>query len=123
MKLQDSCWSIARRPARLPLWLFLLCVVAAPLRAGDYLAYVGTYTTRGSKGIYVSRFAAETGRATAPSVAAETENPTFLELHPNGSFLYAVNEVGRFREQKAGAVSAYRIDRRSGQLTRLNQVS
>jgi 6-phosphogluconolactonase len=91
---------------------------------GQYLAYVGTYTTKtNSKGIYVFRFDAAVGQAKAVDLAAESADPSFLAIHPDGQHLYAVNEVSEFGGQKSGAVSAFAIDRRTGSLTLLNQVA
>ena len=83
--------------------------------------YFGTYTSRGensSKGIYRSMLDLETGRLTNPVLAAEARNPSFLEIHPNGKFLYAVSESGG-----AGSVSAYAINSDTGGLKLLNQQS
>jgi len=94
---------------------------ASPRR---YIAYVGTYTAKTkSKGIYAYMFEAATGKLGSPSVAAESVDPSFLVLHPNGKYLYAVNEIENFKGEKSGAVSAYSIDRKTGKLTLLNQVS
>jgi 6-phosphogluconolactonase len=91
---------------------------------GQYLAYVGTYTTKtNSKGIYVFRFDAAVGQAKAVGIAAESADPSFLAVHPDGQHLYAVNEVSEFGGQKSGAVSAFAIDRHTGSLTLLNQVA
>jgi len=49
--------------------------------------------------------------------------PSFLALHPNGKYLYAVNELAKFNGEESGAVSAFSIDRKSGKLKLLNQVS
>src|SRR5690349_19766291 len=51
--------------------------------------YFGTYTGPKSKGIYLSRFDPGTGKLSAPSLAAESKNPTFLAVHPNSKYLYA----------------------------------
>ena len=85
------------------------------------LAYIGTYTGAKSRGIYVSRFDSETGTLSAPELAAETKNPTFLALHPSKPILYAVGEIGDFQGQKTGAVSAFSIDEKTGRLALLNQ--
>ena len=82
--------------------------------------YIGTYTGAKSKGIYLSEFDAETGKLSEPKLAAETVNPTFLALHPDGKHLYAVNEVGEFLGKKAGGVTSYAIDEKGG-LTKLNE--
>jgi 6-phosphogluconolactonase len=85
--------------------------------------YFGTYTGQASRGIYVSRFDVVSGRLSTPELAAEVANPAFLAMHPNRRFLYAVNEVGSFQDQPAGAVSAFAIEPESGRLTLLNQES
>jgi 6-phosphogluconolactonase len=83
-----------------------------------YLAYVGTYTTKtASKGIYAFRYDASSGKLAPLGVAAETQDPSWVAVHPNGKFLYAVNEAG-----KNSMVSAFGIDSASGKLTLLNQL-
>lgn len=98
---------------------------AAPgaLRAKEFLVFIGTYTGAKSKGIYVARFDTSTGRLSEPTLAAEVASPSFLAVHPNGRFLYSVNEVGNFAGSPAGAVSAFEIDRINGGLKLLNQSS
>lgn len=92
--------------------------------SGQYLAYVGTYTAKTqSKGIYVYRFDPETGRLAQNGVAAETPNPSFLAVHPDGKYLYAVNEGPITDGGKHGAVTAFAMDAESGKLKQLNQVS
>jgi 6-phosphogluconolactonase len=83
--------------------------------------YVGTYTDGESLGIYRFTLDPASGAASDPVLAVEVENPSFLALHPNGRFLYAVGEMGEFRGEKTGAVSAFAIDSASGDLTVLNQ--
>ena len=115
--------------------LVLILVAFAPLfsfgdtpnhgktSAGNYLVYVGTYTTEQSKGIYAYRFNAATGQFVPLGLAAETSNPSFLAVHPNHKVLYTVNETGNFQNRSSGAVSAFAIDSRTGKLTLLNQVA
>jgi 6-phosphogluconolactonase len=89
----------------------------------EYLVYIGTYTGKNSKGIYAFRFNASTGKLTPVGLAAESTSPSFLAVHPNHQYLYAVGEVNEFGGQKSGAVSAFSIDHKTGKLTLLNQVS
>ena len=98
---------------------------ATVLSAADRrpLLYIGAYTSDKNKGITVCRLDPTTGAITDMTLAAETPNPTFLELHPSGKFLYAVNEIGNYEGAKAGSIVAYSIDRASGKLTQLNRVS
>ena len=84
------------------------------------VVYVGTYTRGGSKGVYSYRFDPASGKLMELGVAAETPSPSFLTIHPNHNFLYAVNEVGTFKDQKSGSITAFRIDQASAQLQMLN---
>ena len=109
---------------------FLFFVLLQPLLAaaaghdGKYLFYVGTYTEEGSKskGIYAFRYDAATSEITPLGLAAETTNPSWVTVHPNGRFLYAVNEVGNYKGPNSGGLSAFSIDRATGKLTFLNEV-
>jgi 6-phosphogluconolactonase len=102
------------------LLLLLSLVLPASVSAREFLVYFGTYTGAKSKGIYVSRFDTDTGRLTEPELAAETRNPSFLAAHPNERFLYAVGEVNDFQGKRAGVVSAFSLDAKTGKLTLLN---
>ena len=88
-------------------------VSAQPIRV-----YFGTYTwgENTGKGIYRSTLDTDTGKLSEPILAAEAKNPSFLEIHPNGKFLYAVSEVGR-----AGGISSYAIYSKTGNLRYLNK--
>jgi 6-phosphogluconolactonase len=98
---------------------------AAPTaRPGKYIVYVGTYTGEDtkSKGIYAFRYDAATAQVTPLGLAAESTNPSFVAVHPNGKFLYAVNELGNYKGPNSGGVSAFSIDRTTGKLTLLNEL-
>jgi 6-phosphogluconolactonase len=89
-----------------------------PSPAKSYRAYVGTYTARtNSKGIYEFDFDPATGKMSVVQVAAETKDPSWVAVHPNGKYLYSVNETG-----KASAISAFAIDPKNGKLTLMNQL-
>ena len=105
--------------------LLPLFAAAAPAQQqGKYLFYVGTYTEDGSKskGIYAYRFNAATSEITPLGLAAETTNPSFVALHPNGRFLYAVNELPNYKGPNSGGISAFSIDHATGKLTFLNEI-
>src|ERR1700722_18237498 len=85
------------------------------LAQSDYLAFAGGY----GPGIYGLRFHTATGRLTRIGLAVETASPSFLIVHPNGRFLYAVNEAGHNDD----SISAFAIDLKSDKLTPLNRVS
>jgi len=83
--------------------------------------YVGTYTVRGSRGIYVYAFDRSAGSAEFVEVVDNPNSPSFLALHPSGRYLYAVNERDDQGEEHAGTVYAYAIDPQTGRLTFINQ--
>ena len=115
-------------------WIFLLfSLVAVTMSAAKdspvvhskdkYLLFVGTYTQKESKGIYAYRFDAASSELTPLGVAAETTNPSFLAIDPSHRFLYAVNEVQKYKGADSGAVSAFAINRETGKLSLLNEVA
>jgi 6-phosphogluconolactonase len=96
---------------------------------GTVWLYIGTYTgapgPRGSsgKGIYLCELNLSTGKLTVLRLVAESVNvggtvpnsPSTIALDPTGTHLYAGNEFG-----PPGAVSAYLINRLTGDLTLIN---
>jgi 6-phosphogluconolactonase len=115
--------TLASLPAALAVLLVCgtLAVAADAPKAGPMWVFVGTYTGPKSKGVYRCEFDPATGKLSDPELAAETANPSFLAVHPSRRFLYAVGEVNNFGGQKVGAVSAFGLDAKTGQLTPLNQ--
>lgn len=87
------------------------------------IAFIGTYTEKEgshSKGIHIYQLNLSSGELTFKNEAIGILNPSYLELHPRNDFLYAVNEVQSFTGQEAGGVSAFSMDRTSGELELLN---
>jgi 6-phosphogluconolactonase len=107
---------------------------ARAAQKSEYILFVGSYTEEGStsKGIYSYQYDAQTGKVTPLGLAAETANPSWLTIHPNGRFVYAVNEVNNYKAPNyklpnSGGLSAFSIDRDkdghpTGKLTFLNDV-
>lgn len=85
--------------------------------------YIGTYTKGKSQGIYGYRMDMSTGKLTPVTSGPRTPNPSFLVIHPNHRFLYAVNEVEDYAGTHGGSVTAFAIDPKSGALTQLNEQS
>ena len=98
----------------------MLISAFAPLAHGaEYLVYVGTYTNTGkSQGIYAYRFDSQSGKLESIGLAAQTVNPSYVTIHPNRKYLYAVSEVGN--GNGGGAVAAFSIDPKTAKLTPLN---
>lgn len=97
--------------------LALVCLAmlaAAEARSQERLrVYFGTYTGKESQGIYQCALNLADGSLSEATLAGRTSNPSFLALHPNKKFLYAVNEG-------EAAISAFAIDPQTGNLTFLN---
>lgn len=117
------------RSVRWCLGTFALLAAAFASPAADepkpdkWWVYVGTYTSSRSKGIYLLEMDSASGKLAAKGLAAEVASPSFLAIHPNRKFLYAVNEIGDFQGKKTGAVSSFALDAMTGQLRLLNQQS
>src|SRR5436190_128911 len=101
--------------------LFLALSFTAAASAKPYFVYYGLYTGPKAKGVMVSRFDTETGKLEPPKLAGEVVNPSWVTVHPNGKFLYAVSEVGNDARSE-GAISSFAIDTKTGDLKFLHKV-
>ncbi len=98
----------------------LITAFAPVARSAQFLVYVGTYTNTGkSQGIYAYRFDSTSGKLESIGLAAQATNPSYVTIHPNLKYLYAVSEVGG-GSGPGGAVSAFSIDPKTAKLTPLN---
>lgn len=109
----------------LRLAMIAIALVSAALPSeearSEYFVYIGTYTGPKSKGIYVSKFDANTGKIDTPHLAAEIERPSWLTIHPNQRFLYAVSEIG-YGPGADGTMTGFALDPATGGLKKLNTV-
>src|SRR5260221_10693276 len=114
-----------RRPSSVVILLCLVTLWLIPVSSsvanddvtGTVRFYIGTYNSKTSEGIYRSELDLATGKLSEPILAAPAVNASFLAIHPNKRFLYAVSEEG------AGGVAAYAVNQETGNLTLLNQQS
>ncbi len=100
------------------LFLFTIAAMAAQTaepKPGKLWVYIGTYTSGSSKGIYRFDFDLTTGQLSGKTLAGEAVDPSFVAIHPNQRFLYAVDE-------KNAAINAFALDPKTGSLTKLNTV-
>ncbi|MDB4924815.1 lactonase family protein [Mucilaginibacter sp.] len=82
-----------------------------------YDLLIGTYTRRnGSKGIYVYRFYAETGKVAYLSEIDGIDNPSYLAVSKDYKFVYSANEG-----KGQGSVGAFKFDVKTGKLDSINQ--
>jgi 6-phosphogluconolactonase len=87
----------------------------------DLILYVGTYTRGKSEGIYLYRFNLTSGELKPLSIAKGITNPSYLAIDANRKYLYSVNETSEFSGKPTGALTAFAIDQRTGELRMLNQ--
>lgn len=100
--------------------LFSLCFIASLLlQAQTYYVFVGAYVPKAAdQGINVYVLDTLSGELKHQSLCPELVNPSYLNLSPNGKFLYACTEA---RVPKGGNVSSFTFDSLSGKLTFLNK--
>ncbi|NBA94302.1 lactonase family protein [Pseudomonas sp. R5(2019)] len=85
---------------------------------------VGTYTQGSSEGIYRYAFDTRTGQiAPEPLQVVKSANPSWLTLSRDQHTLFVVNENGPGQADPAGRVSSFSIDRKSHQISPVNQVA
>ena len=77
-----------------------------------FRVYLGT-----GKNIYHTVLDLKDGTLSRAEMAAEVANPSFIAIHPNNQFLYAVSEINK------GSIVAYAIDAKTGALKQLNAQS
>lgn len=77
---------------------------------------VGTYTQKGSKGIYLYHLDTATGELKWISESDPIANPSFIALSKDKQFVYAVNE------NEKGTVSAFALNKEKNTLALLGQV-
>ncbi len=100
------------------------------------IAYVGTFTSPlrdvlptqvdlppgNGRGIHLFEVNRATGAMTAAGIHEMGTSPSGLVLNAEGTRLYSANETDRVGKNNEGTVSAFAVDRRTGQLTLLNTV-
>jgi 6-phosphogluconolactonase len=85
--------------------------------------YVGTFTGKGSDGIYKFTLDRNTASLKAEGLAAKIANPSFLALAPGGKYLLCCNEISDFHGKKQGAGTSFRVDVATGNLTQISQAA
>jgi 6-phosphogluconolactonase len=98
--------------------LLVIAAVSAPLLApaADMYVLFGTHSSGQGIGFSVARFDTDTGALTSPRLDVEAVQPAFFVIHPDGRHLYTCNSGS------PGGISAYAIDPKTANLTRINGV-
>ena len=81
----------------------------------NHLLFVGSSADANQPGIHAFGLDADTGALEPRATYAGIANPSFLAVHPNRAWLYAVSELND------GSVCAFRFDAESGALEPINQ--
>jgi len=108
--------------------IFSSCLMLSSLYAAkptDSFVYFGSYTNAktDSKGITRSRLDVATGQLSPAELVAPASDPAFLALHPNGRFLYALDESAGVKRTPGQGLRAYALNPTSGDLSFLNEIS
>lgn len=87
------------------LWILVLCLFALKSEAQQVPFFVGTYTDKGSQGIYLYMLDLKDGSSELYATTV-SDNPSFVVKSADGTRVYAVNEMG---DQRA-SLSSYTFD-------------
>src|SRR4051812_1876890 len=71
--------------------------------------YAGSYAAADQPGIYSFAFDAASGELIQRAAFAGIANPSFIAVHPNGRWLFAVSETSEPQDGAPGAVWALRL--------------
>ncbi|MCY7356319.1 MAG: lactonase family protein [Rudanella sp.] len=104
-------------------FLFVALLTLSTQFATAQLIHVGTYSVRGSEGIYTLRFDPKAGTLTPVGSTKNPKSPSFLAIRPGGNQLYSVSEADGAGPTKFGSVGAYGCDPKTGALTAINEKS
>ncbi len=102
-----------------------------------FMAYVGTFSSPlknvrstqvdlppgNGRGIHLFQVDRATGALSPSGVFELPSSPSCLTINPAGTRMYSANETDKVDDAESGSVSAFAIDRSTGQLTLLNTVS
>jgi 6-phosphogluconolactonase len=75
----------------------------------DYLLFAGSYAPEDKPGIYAYTFNSAIGNLTSQGSYTGIANPSFLTIHPNGKWLYAVSETSLDNDGIYGSVHSFSI--------------
>ncbi|GBQ31685.1 lactonase family protein [Gluconacetobacter azotocaptans] len=94
------------------------------------ICYIGGYNKHAppggagnGQGIAVFEMNRETGALTPLTTYVDIASPSFITLSADTRFLYALSEIDDFNAARDGCVTAFSVDRTSGELTMLNRAS
>src|SRR5688572_21393326 len=101
-------------PRRFPALVLAITCTMSSLTASSSLVYIGTQNSDPGMGFLRARFDSDAGTLTQPEQVAQTKDPAFFVIHPDGHKLYVCNTG------TPGGVSAFAIAPETGALALLN---
>lgn len=87
------------------------------------IIYIGTFDTRGSKGLYVMEFDRNNLELIPLQTVDHRRSPNFQAINPGGDYLYSVSGHSFSGDKPFDTVSAYSINSNTGELTLINEQS
>jgi 6-phosphogluconolactonase len=90
----------------------LALLLGGKLWGQNQTVLVGTYTQSGSYGIYSLRFNSQTGQLSLLD-SVKADNPSYLAVHGNGRYVYAVEET---MGANKGSVAVFSLNAGSGKM-------
>ena len=87
------------------------------------LIFVSGYAPANQPGIHAFKLVEANGALTPYGSFTGILNPSFILIHPNGQWLYAVSETGQSSDGTPGGVCAFSFEREPFSLRLLNQRS
>lgn len=94
-----------------------MLLTSSLLKAQTINLLVGTYTQKGSKGIYLFQLDTVSGQLKAIGHTDSVSNPSYLAISKDKQYVYAVNE------NEIGSISAFAFNAKKDQLQFLNKVA
>ncbi len=85
--------------------------------------YVGTFSVRGSEGVYIFSFDRANKKFEKIGTAHSFNDPTFLTISPDNKFLYTANRESVDTAKNKGSVTSFAIHPKTGLLTEINSTS
>ncbi len=116
-----DCWQFSNRSGErfygvVIVFLGLSLSVSGEIMKSSVSVYIGTDTSRSSRGIYRSRLDLESGELDQPVLAAELTSPAFMTVDQSKQFLYC---TGKRNNGELHTVTGFKIDHDTGHLAKI----
>jgi len=100
-----------------------MSVLAGNSAAPKEIMYVGTFSERGSMGIYVYEVFRDNMRFDLLQTIVSKGSPSYIDISPNRKYLFSVNRKGLMENDDFGSVTSFSIDPVTGKLEKIQDYS